>query len=123
MDIIYSINSHFSNISFKKKISCVLKQEKDRENYKMEYNFAEAVDYTGTTATAVGWGQTGEYEPVSNKLRIVNLPILSKEECDQAGYYKHMITENMFCAGYLKGEFDACFVREQSILYKNIYLL
>ncbi|KAG6795864.1 soluble guanylate cyclase 89Db-like isoform X1 [Apis mellifera caucasica] len=69
----------------------------------------DKTDYTGTTATAVGWGQTGEYEPVSNKLRIVNLPILSKEECDQAGYYKHMITENMFCAGYLKGEFDACF--------------
>lgn len=58
----------------------------------------------------IGWGRTGESEPVSNELRRVNLPILSQEECDQAGYQKNRISENMFCAGYLAGDLDACFV-------------
>ncbi|EFN86143.1 Trypsin eta [Harpegnathos saltator] len=71
---------------------------------------AEAIDYTGAIATVVGWGRTGETKPVSDELRKVNLPILSQEECDQAGYAKNRITENMFCAGYLEGERgDACF--------------
>lgn len=70
----------------------------------------EAIDYTGATATVIGWGRTGESEPVSNELRRVNLPILSQEECDQAGYQKNRISENMFCAGYLTGNRDACFV-------------
>ncbi|CAK9821368.1 Clotting factor G beta subunit [Anthophora retusa] len=69
----------------------------------------KAIDYTGATATVVGWGRTGETQPVSDELRKVNLPILSQEECDQAGYQKNRITENMFCAGYLEGELDACF--------------
>lgn len=72
--------------------------------------FPEAIDYTGATATVVGWGRTGEDKAVSNELRKVNLPILSQEECDQAGYQKKRITENMFCAGYLEGGRDACFV-------------
>ncbi|XP_076683204.1 soluble guanylate cyclase 89Db [Andrena cerasifolii] len=69
----------------------------------------KAIDYTGATATVVGWGRTSENAPVSEELRKVNLPILSQEECDQAGYQKNRITENMFCAGYLEGELDACF--------------
>ncbi|XP_029173024.1 soluble guanylate cyclase 89Db-like [Nylanderia fulva] len=66
------------------------------------------IDYTGAIATVIGWGQTGENKPESDELRKVNLPILSQEECDQAGYAKNRITENMFCSGYLEGERDAC---------------
>ncbi|KAK9302902.1 hypothetical protein QLX08_005241 [Tetragonisca angustula] len=69
----------------------------------------KAIDYTGATATVIGWGRTGESEPVSNELRRVNLPILSQEECDQSGYQTNRISENMFCAGYLEGDLDACF--------------
>ncbi|XP_071859986.1 trypsin 3A1-like isoform X1 [Bombus fervidus] len=69
----------------------------------------KAIDYTGATATVIGWGRTGENEPVSNELRRVNLPILSQEECNQAGYQKNRVNENMFCAGYLAGDHDACF--------------
>jgi len=48
---------------------------------------------------------------VSDELRKVSLPILSQEECDEAGYAVDRITENMFCAGYLlEGARDACFV-------------
>lgn len=67
----------------------------------------------------VGWGRTGETKPVSDELRKVSLPILSQEECDQAGYAKNRITENMFCAGYLEGERDACFVS----LHLKIYTI
>ncbi|XP_066591877.1 soluble guanylate cyclase 89Da-like [Prorops nasuta] len=69
----------------------------------------KAIDYTGALATVVGWGRTGESQPVSDELRKVSLPILSEEECEQAGYQKDRITENMFCAGFLEGERDACF--------------
>ncbi|XP_043679848.1 transmembrane protease serine 9-like [Vespula pensylvanica] len=69
----------------------------------------KAIDYTGAMATVVGWGRTGENKPVSDELRKVNVPILSQEECDQAGYQKNRLTDNMFCAGYLDGKRDACF--------------
>ncbi|XP_068990489.1 transmembrane protease serine 9 [Neodiprion pinetum] len=65
-------------------------------------------DYTGTMAVAAGWGRIGERESLSNVLRKVDLPILSDEECQTAGYAKKQLTENMFCAGYLKGQRDAC---------------
>ncbi|XP_072747982.1 soluble guanylate cyclase 89Db [Anoplolepis gracilipes] len=67
------------------------------------------IDYTGAIATAVGWGQTDEKGKPATELRKVNLPILSQEECDQTGYAKNRITENMFCSGYLDGKRDACF--------------
>lgn len=69
-----------------------------------------AADYSGAMATVVGWGRTAEDHPTSDELRMVNLPILSKEECKDAGYLKSRITENMFCAGYLDGKKDSCFV-------------
>ncbi|XP_011878399.1 PREDICTED: soluble guanylate cyclase 89Da-like [Vollenhovia emeryi] len=86
------------------------------------------IDYTGALATVVGWGRTGETKPVSDELRKVNLPILSREECDQAGYAKNRITENMFCAGYILhpdgaiGGRDACFGDSGGPLHvKGIY--
>ncbi|KAG5348172.1 TRY3 protein, partial [Acromyrmex charruanus] len=87
----------------------------------------KTIDYTGALATVVGWGRTGETKPVSNELRKVNLPILSQEECDQAGYAKDRITENMFCAGYIlhpEGAVgrDACFGDSGGPLHvKGIY--
>uniref|UniRef100_A0A3B4TDV7 trypsin n=1 Tax=Seriola dumerili TaxID=41447 RepID=A0A3B4TDV7_SERDU len=41
-----------------------------------------------------------------NKLQCLNIPILSKEDCDNS--YPGMITEAMFCAGYLEGGKDSC---------------
>ncbi|KAG8033873.1 hypothetical protein G9C98_008354 [Cotesia typhae] len=67
-----------------------------------------AIDYTGSLATAIGWGRTTEGGDVSSTLRKVELPVLSDEECDEAGYQKSRRTTNMFCAGYLEGKRDAC---------------
>ncbi|XP_044019324.1 soluble guanylate cyclase 89Db-like [Aphidius gifuensis] len=68
----------------------------------------QAIDYTGSYATAIGWGRTSEGGDLSSQLRKVQLPLLSDEECDQAGYEKSRRTENMICAGYLDGNKDSC---------------
>ncbi|KAK0074743.1 hypothetical protein PV325_007862 [Microctonus aethiopoides] len=67
-----------------------------------------AIDYTGSLAIAIGWGRTTEGGDISSQLRKVKVPVLSDEECDEAGYQKTRRTENMFCAGYLEGLRDAC---------------
>lgn len=61
---------------------------------------------------AVGRGQTGEDEPLSDELRKVYVHVLPEEECKQAGYTKGKVTDNMFCAGYLEGQYDSCNVRK-----------
>ena len=77
----------------------------------MNINFSEPIDYSGALAVAVGRGQTGEDEPVSDELRKVYVHILPEEECKQTGYTKGKVTDNMFCAGYLEGQYDSCSVR------------
>ncbi|PSN57575.1 Suppressor of tumorigenicity 14 protein [Blattella germanica] len=56
-------------------------------------------NYTGRIAVVTGWGRTEERKPTSSSLRKVAVPIMSKEECQKAGYAKNRITENMICAG------------------------
>lgn len=73
----------------------------------MEY-FPDAEDYTGRFAVVAGWGRTGEDEETSRVLRKVVVPVWSKEDCYDAGYGAHKLSENMFCAGYPDGEKDAC---------------
>uniref|UniRef100_A0A8D0DBN7 trypsin n=1 Tax=Sander lucioperca TaxID=283035 RepID=A0A8D0DBN7_SANLU len=41
-----------------------------------------------------------------NKLQCLDIPILSKSDCDNS--YPGMITNSMFCAGYLEGGKDSC---------------
>ncbi|XP_019868222.1 trypsin-1 [Aethina tumida] len=63
--------------------------------------------FTGFTGIAVGWGATKEHGQVSNKLREVEVPILSNTDCRKTGYGSR-ITENMLCAGYAQGQKDSC---------------
>ena len=42
----------------------------------------------------------------SDKLQCLDIPILSDEDCDNS--YPGMITDAMFCAGYLEGGKDSC---------------
>ena len=44
-----------------------------------------------------------------DKLQCLNLPILSHADCSNS--YPGMITQSMFCAGYLEGGKDSCQVR------------
>ena len=38
----------------------------------------------------------------------VNVPIVSKSQCNSTGWYNGEITENMICAGFQKGKKDSC---------------
>lgn len=57
---------------------------------------------------AIGWGRIGEGGPISGDLRKVDLPVMSDDECRLSDYAENRLTDNMFCAGYLDGERDAC---------------
>ncbi|XP_063055710.1 trypsin-2-like [Engraulis encrasicolus] len=59
----------------------------------------------GTMCLVSGWGNT--MSSVSgDKLQCLQIPILSERDCDNS--YPGMITDAMFCAGYLEGGKDSC---------------
>ncbi|XP_076594234.1 trypsin-1-like isoform X1 [Chaetodon auriga] len=60
----------------------------------------------GTMCTVSGWGSTMSSTADSNKLQCLEIPILSQRDCDKS--YPGMITDAMFCAGYLEGGKDSC---------------
>ncbi|XP_029593925.1 trypsin-2-like [Salmo trutta] len=60
----------------------------------------------GTMCTVSGWGNTMSSTADSNKLQCLNIPILSYSDCNNS--YPGMITNAMFCAGYLEGGKDSC---------------
>ncbi|MDE1461952.1 trypsin-like serine protease [Spartinivicinus poritis] len=59
----------------------------------------------GTKVTVAGWGNTRQNIMLSNKLMEVDVPVVSKQECNRA--YRG-ITDNMVCAGYKQGGKDSC---------------
>ncbi|XP_029593921.1 trypsin-2-like [Salmo trutta] len=60
----------------------------------------------GTMCTVSGWGNTMSSTADKNKLQCLNIPILSYSDCNNS--YPGMITNAMFCAGYLEGGKDSC---------------
>ncbi|TKS82316.1 Trypsin-1 [Collichthys lucidus] len=60
----------------------------------------------GTMCTVSGWGSTQSSSADRNKLQCLQIPILSDSACNNA--YPGMITNSMFCAGYLEGGKDSC---------------
>ncbi|XP_025834019.1 trypsin-1-like isoform X2 [Agrilus planipennis] len=63
--------------------------------------------YSGQSGVVIGWGATVENGHIATKLREVEVPILSNEECKKTGY-GNRITDNMLCAGYPEGMKDSC---------------
>ncbi|XP_035381996.1 trypsin-2-like [Electrophorus electricus] len=59
-----------------------------------------------TMCTVSGWGNTMSPTADKNKLQCLQVPILSEEDCNNS--YPGMITNSMFCAGYLEGGKDSC---------------
>ncbi len=57
------------------------------------------------TATVTGWGRTAEGGTLAQQLMEVQVPIISNELCN---FSYGIITENMLCAGYENGGYDAC---------------
>ncbi|XP_056617605.1 trypsin-2-like [Triplophysa dalaica] len=60
----------------------------------------------GTMCLVSGWGNTMSSTADSDKLQCLQIPILSYNDCDNS--YPGMITNSMFCAGYLEGGKDSC---------------
>jgi len=52
-------------------------------------------------------------------LQCLNLPVLSKTQCK--GAYDTLITENMFCAGFMEGGKDSCTVCHLVFLFIWIF--
>ncbi|NXX80362.1 GRAA protein, partial [Urocolius indicus] len=66
----------------------------------------------GTTCTVAGWGQTHNHlKKLSDKLREVNITVISRQICNDNKHYKNnpIITENMICAGATNGGKDSCY--------------
>lgn len=56
----------------------------------------------------LGWGKkrNNATQDVSKRLREAEVPIVNQTLCKQS--HSHLITSNMFCAGYPDGKADAC---------------
>jgi secreted trypsin-like serine protease len=79
--------------------------------------FAELIDLSqertlakpGTPAYVIGWGSTvrnsGGYPAA---LQEVAVPIVSRQDCNDANSYHGEITARMVCAGYAKVQKDSC---------------
>ncbi|ROT84439.1 Trypsin-1 [Penaeus vannamei] len=65
-----------------------------------------SADFTGQSATAVGWGTSsfgGSQLEIANEITV---PIRTQAEC--TAVYSNHITGNMFCAGLAAGGKDSC---------------
>lgn len=60
----------------------------------------------GTMCKVSGWGNTMSSTADKNKLQCLDIPIISTVDCNNS--YPGMITDTMFCAGYLEGGKDSC---------------
>lgn len=59
-------------------------------------NTGYKIDHEGEMATAIGWGRTSSGGPVSNIAKEVEMTILTRYECQAAGYG---VSHRMVCAG------------------------
>uniref|UniRef100_A0A8C5WAT6 Serine protease 56 n=1 Tax=Leptobrachium leishanense TaxID=445787 RepID=A0A8C5WAT6_9ANUR len=61
----------------------------------------------GTSCYIAGWGSLYEDGPLSDVVMEARVPVLSQEIC-KATLGRDMVTNTMFCAGYLNGGIDSC---------------
>lgn len=64
----------------------------------------------GTLSQVTGWGVLTEGGTAASQLQVVDVPLISLEEC-RAVYGTFIVTDRMLCAGYTEGGKDACQVR------------
>jgi trypsin len=62
----------------------------------------------GTNLLATGWGALSEGGSFPINLRKVQLPLVSRSNCNDANSYNGDITGNMLCAGRDSGGIDTC---------------
>ncbi|XP_063242537.1 trypsin-like [Bacillus rossius redtenbacheri] len=65
-------------------------------------------DYSGLVAVAAGWGKTSEQSHTSALPHKVSVPVMTRQQCLRSDYPPRSITDDVICAGYLRGRKDAC---------------
>lgn len=69
----------------------------------------EAADIpAGTRLMISGWGAIFEGGPISQVLRLVEVPVVAKADCNATGSYGGRIKPTMLCAGEREGGLDSC---------------
>ncbi|KAL1123625.1 hypothetical protein AAG570_002701 [Ranatra chinensis] len=79
--------------------------------------------FAGDDGIVTGWGVTKPSKlrsaaaraSPSPTLQELVVPIMTNEECQNTGYMKSQITDNMMCAGYKEGGKDSCQVCHQCL--------
>lgn len=69
-------------------------------------HLAQVLMLEGQRGLVTGWGATRYLGRSSRFLRKVVLPVIDHKACMQST--EQIITDNMFCAGFLNAEMDAC---------------
>jgi secreted trypsin-like serine protease len=62
----------------------------------------------GPTVRVSGWGATSEGGPVSEKLLLAEIPVITNAECNKPESYDGRVSAQMFCAGVRLGGLDSC---------------
>lgn len=68
----------------------------------------------GSIGQVSGWGTSVEGGSPSEQLQVVEVPIVSLEDC-RAAYGASSVTDKMICAGFPEGGRDACQVKFCSV--------
>ncbi len=69
---------------------------------------AGATFASGTSAVATGWGSTSGGGSIVQDLRQVTIPIISDQQCRDAGWGSAIISSSMLCAGVWPDGKDTC---------------
>ena len=62
----------------------------------------------GQPVSVSGWGRLSETGGMPDRLHDVNIPVVSRQECNSAAAYGGRVTSTMLCAGLRNGGKDAC---------------
>ena len=97
----YLVNNDIALIKLKKPVTC--------KNKKIEVACITTNEPSeDEKCTVSGWGALKSNGKQPKKLMKVDVPIISRSQCNENKWYGGAITNNMICAGYTKGKKDSC---------------
>ena len=97
----FTVNNDISLIKLKKPVTCKAK--------KIEVACITTNEPSkDEKCTVSGWGTLKSNGKQPKTLMKVDVPIISRSQCNEKQWYGGAITDNMICAGYTKGKKDSC---------------
>ena len=99
--IFYLVNNDIALIKLKNSVTC--------EDKKIEVACITTNEPSeDEKCTVSGWGLLKSNGKKPKKLMKVDVPIISRSQCNDKKWYDGDITNNMICAGYKQGKKDSC---------------